>query len=76
MTFDKHIPAPQVAHPKFREMEVGDSVFIPHEGNTLSCQAYKYAATIQKRAKGKFKFVGRRVTEDGVNGIRIWRVPV
>jgi len=73
MTFDKHIPAPKSAHPKFREMEVGDSVFVPHDGTILTCKAYQCAATIQKRSD-TFRFSGRRLNENGVDGVRIWRV--
>ena len=70
--FDKSIPVPGREHPKFRDMDVGDSVFVPHEGGILKCTAYLYAATIQKRSD-VFRFVGRSVTENGVNGVRIWR---
>jgi hypothetical protein len=73
MAFDKHIPAPKVVHPKFRLMDVGDSVFVQHEGSLMTCKAYMYAATIQKRSN-VYKFSGRSVTEDGVRGVRIWRV--
>ena len=76
MSFDKHIPAPRVTHPEFRRMEIGDSVFVPHEGSILKCSAYMYAATIQKRAKSEYRFVGRSVVERGVPGVRIWRLAV
>ena len=73
MAFDKHIPAPKVTHPKFRLMEIGDSVFVPHDGPLMKCKAYVYAATIQKRSN-IYKFSGRSVTEGNVRGVRIWRV--
>ena len=53
-------------------MEVGDSVFVPHEGTTVTCPAYVYAATIQRRSD-IYRFMGRSVYHDGVPGIRIWR---
>ena len=70
--FDKDIPVPGRKHPDFKAMAVGESVFIPHEGGILKCASYIYAATIQKRSD-VYRFVGRSVTEDGVNGVRIWR---
>ena len=80
MAFDKHIPFPSAAKsgphviaPRFREMEVGDSVFSPHEGSITRCKAYMRAKTIEKRKTGGFKFVGRSVVENGVVGVRIWR---
>lgn len=72
MGFDKHIPIPKTEHPAFRDMEVGDSVFVPHEGSILQCKAYMYAATIQKRSK-QLRFTGKSVNEGGVAGVRIWR---
>ena len=70
--FDKHIPPPRIAHPKFRDMEVGESVFTPHEGGIMTCKAYQYAVTIQKRSD-TYRFMGRSVTENRVKGVRIWR---
>lgn len=72
--FDKHIPIPKHCnkHPNFKAMEVGDSVFVPHEGTTVTCPAYVYAATIQRRSD-IYRFMGRSVYHDGVPGIRIWR---
>lgn len=74
MSFDKHIELPTRGKPhvNFRAMEVGDSVFVPHEGGILKCAAYLYAKTIQKRSK-RFAFAGRTVTENNVAGVRIWR---
>ena len=71
--FDNHIPVPRVKHPDFRKMKVGQSVFIPHEGVITKCRAYLYAMTIQKRSD-QFRFAGKSVVENGVNGVRIWRV--
>lgn len=77
MAFDKHIPLPsrersEQPHPKFRDMEVGDSVFVPHDGSLMTCKAYLCAASIQKRSN-VYKFAGRSVVEDGKRGVRIWR---
>jgi hypothetical protein len=77
MAFDKHVPMPtrdKAAHPRFRDMAVGDSVFVPHpEGSIMKCRAYLYATTISKRDK-TFRFAGRTTIENGVRGVRIWRV--
>ena len=70
--FDKHIPPPSIIHPKFRDMGVGESVFIPHEGGIMKSKAYLYAMTIQKRSD-TYRFMGRSVTENRVKGVRIWR---
>ena len=70
--FDDHVPPPRNSHPPFEKMEVGQSVFVPHEGCISGCRAYNYAATIQKRSR-RYKFAGRSVTENGVSGVRIWR---
>jgi hypothetical protein len=72
MGFDKHIPIPKVQHPQFRDMDIGDSVFVPHEGSILTSAAYTYAKTIQKRDKS-YRFTGKSVTEGNTRGIRIWR---
>lgn len=70
--FDDNVPPPRSEHPQFRRMKVGQSVFVPHEGGIMSCRAYNYAATIQKRT-GLYRFSGKSVTENGVRGVRIWR---
>jgi hypothetical protein len=54
-------------------MEIGDSVFVPHDGPLMKCKAYVYAATIQKRSN-VYKFSARSVTEGNARGVRIWRV--
>lgn len=73
--FDDDVPLPTERGempPHFKQMEVGQSVFVPHEGSILSCKAYLRAATLQKRSR-RLKFSGRSVTENGVKGVRIWR---
>lgn len=80
MDFDKHIPfdkglqIPKRKHPPFLQMEVHDSLFVVHNGSILKCPAYVYAATIQKRTNKRYRFAGRSVVENGVKGVRIWRV--
>ncbi len=78
MVFDKHIAIPSLGkerepYPNFKAMDVGDSMFFPNEGSIARCGAYLYAKTIQKRSK-RYRFAGRSVTENGVNGVRIWRI--
>jgi len=76
MMIDSHIPPPRDAtaprYP-FRKMKPGDSVFYPGT-NTRERQhpAYSYAKTLQKRHG--LRFTLRSVVEDGVKGIRIWRI--
>lgn len=80
---DKNIPAPAARAGRnrstefpLREMEIGDSYF--HAGafkSTNDSRAYRAAAIIQRRQK-EYKFVGRATVENGVSGVRIWRVPV
>ena len=71
--FDNDIPLPDTQHPPFRQMSVGQSVFVPHEGGIMKCKAYMLAATIQKRSR-RYKFSGRSLIENGVRGVRIWRI--
>ena len=73
MAFDRHVPPPGKTHPAFRAMQKGESVFVPHKGSILKCGAYLYAKTIQKRNPG-YAFAGRSTNENGVAGVRIWRV--
>ena len=76
MHIDNDIPAPpnkKAPRYPFRQMKAGDSAFFPHQGSILRCKPYMTAQTIAKRDKS-FAFVGRSVVEDGVPGVRIWRV--
>lgn len=87
MIIDKDIPIPnanvrpfkgrnryQSKYP-FQQMEIGESVFYPMDGaaNTLKHTAYMAAATIQKRYP-PLRFSGRTREENGVVGVRIWRI--
>ena len=74
-TIDKNVPAPAVvslgapAKYPWRAMDVGDSFFVP--GNKAS--AMTSAAAMTARRLG-CKYTTRTVTENGVKGVRVWRV--
>lgn len=56
------------------DLEVGQSFFVPLDGKTSTgIQGALNSAAKPERAKGK-SFVTRTITEDGVEGVRIWRV--
>ena len=66
---DQNVPLPQkntfgaLKYP-FRKMEIGDSFFIPNRSSTgISTDIYKPK-----------KFTMRAVTENGVKGVRVWRI--
>ncbi|MDE1867439.1 MAG: hypothetical protein KGI08_06995 [Thaumarchaeota archaeon] len=69
---EKDIPIParrkRVKIYYWEKMEIGESKFFP--GKTLKSIVGTYAPL---RAEG-FYFVARTVTEDSVEGIRVWRV--
>lgn len=78
---DKGIPFPAIGksgrpakHP-FSQMEIGDSAFFPGATTKPSGPNGKpyRAASSYGRWSGR-KFIARSVTEDGVDGLRIWRV--
>ena len=68
---------PIAAHPKkakvskypWPDMEVGDSFFLPG----MNVAAFSGSAHTAGRRTGK-KFSLRTLTEDGVKGVRCWRV--
>ena len=70
---EKNIPIPAVAGAKkypFRKMKVGESFFVAgDEGKNM-----RVAARMHSMRNGDYKFSGRAVTEDGVEGHRLWRV--
>lgn len=74
-TIDKDVPLPLarmgVGFHAIDAMEVGDSIFI----NSGKSQAVlsSHFRTLAKARPG-WKFVTRRVVENGVAGIRVWRV--
>ena len=70
---DISLPSPKggagvVKYP-FRQLEVGQSFFVP--GKTQADLSGSIGAA--RRAMGR-KFATRRVTEDGVTGTRVWRL--
>ena len=55
----------------WKNMAVGDSVFAAgREQNTVAATG----RLIGKKHSPRRKFVTRKVTEDGVAGVRVWRV--
>ena len=73
MKIEKNIPIPESAGESkypFKDMEVGDSVFV--EGQTSQGAAMMSAKNIERRYGVKFS--ARKRTEDGVDGVRIWRI--
>lgn len=67
---DHDIPLPGRSKYPWRDMELGDSIFIQHEGtggraaNAASKYAKRTGRTITTRS----------VHEAGVTGVRIWRI--
>ena len=73
---DKDIPIPitkrrgrPTKYP-FAKMDVGDSVFFPGE----RIKGNAYMAAINYASGRDVRFKSRTVIEDGVEGIRVWRV--
>lgn len=73
ITIDKDVPMPSPAKPPpkypWRSMAVGDSFFIA--GLTVAKLAS--LAAWGRKATG-YRFTCRTVTENGVAGVRVWRV--
>lgn len=65
---DKGIPAPDRSRAKYplAAMELGDSFFVP--GKTAALVGASFARHAPK------KFAARGVTENGVKGVRVWRI--
>lgn len=67
---DTNVPMPEglvrVKYP-FSKMEIGESFFVPGiaEGRRVAGRAQHHAPK---------KFAGRTVTENGITGIRYWRI--
>lgn len=82
MQIDKHVPLPAprayrgkggVLKYPFREMVPGDSAFFPGEHKSSKHHpAFMTARNYVKRHG--WRITTRAVVEDGVKGIRIWRV--
>jgi hypothetical protein len=70
---DKSVPLPRPrphnsVYP-WQQMDVGDSFFAPCEKRGAVQSALSYAGK-----RNGFKFATRTVTENGVTGVRVWRV--
>lgn len=70
----KNVPLPKRKHGSgrrsiypFKDMDVNDSFFVPNKKVFTSNRFYE-------KNNPKTKFSIRRVTENGVKGIRVWRV--
>ena len=65
---DDGVPIPEVPKREYkypvRDLEVGQSFFVP-KGSYVT-------ASFAKLAPKKFSY--RHVTEDGVKGVRVWRI--
>ncbi len=69
IAIDKGIPFPEGrGHKKypFREMKVGDSVFVPNMTTRAS-----FNGALQSAAP--FRFTSKTMVENGVIGCRVWR---
>lgn len=71
---DRDVPVPEFVDRRpnkypWREMEVGDSIFIP------SMTAPRIGGTLHpfQRRSGR-RFTCRTCTENGVDGVRVWRI--
>lgn len=66
---DKNVPIPPKHQYKFRELEVGDSFFVP--GGDIK-HLWSLASSAQ-RTNG-FKFRMKTLRENGEQGVRVWRI--
>ena len=84
---EKSVPLPEGAHNPFkkgaskfpvRHMKVGDSFFAPgYTPASIASGLHNAAARfreISKKETVSRKFIRRSVTEDGVEGTRVWRI--
>jgi len=56
----------------FRELQVGQSFFVSDPKRFVGCR--RSASVMGLRLGNGVKFVTRTITENGVKGVRIWRV--
>jgi hypothetical protein len=66
---EKGIPTPPRSRYPLRDMEIGDSIFIPSK-TSLGFSGYVASAGKQTG----FKFSTRKAIKDGVTGLRVWRI--
>ena len=70
--FDKNVPIPPALtgpDNKYAPMEVGDSYFFPGLKNNQAAARFS-----SYRKRFGWKIATRSLTENGVQGIRVWRV--
>lgn len=77
---DKHVPLPADTRGRgrtkfpFRDMEVGDSFFVPTTGKAAHQTRSNVSSAASRSGKGSGRvFTTRDVTENGVRGTRVWR---
>ena len=74
IAIDNDIPIPEVKHRiryPFEQMQVGQSFFVPEpRSKTVRSSVGHY----QRRSDSTAEFITRTLTENGVKGIRVWRV--
>lgn len=79
---DKNVPMPEAKkanRSRWSDFEVGDSAFF--EGQVATGTKLKngfgrsaYTSAMKYAQRNKKRFSGRNVTENGKQGVRIWRV--
>ena len=81
-TIDDGIPLPhprrklESLHFAMSRLEIGQSIFVPNTGKPRLIHSQNVSAasgTLAKR-RGVGKFATRTVTENGIEGCRVWRV--
>ena len=75
MKVDNSIPIPKIrqGNKKYPWDEVkkkGDSFFVPLDGDKIN----NLHNSLNSCARAHFKATVRRVTENGIRGIRVWRI--
>lgn len=75
MLIEKNIPIPPIKRGKpsmygFRDMQVGDSIFLAGSDGRKAAIAAKVFA----HRNEEYAFRSRNVVENGIRGRRIWRV--
>lgn len=72
LQIDKNVPLPpRAGGSELDAFTVGDSTFFP--GKSIDVISAKGRVHAQRRADGR-KYTARTVTENGVSGVRLWRV--
>jgi len=74
ITIDKGVPIPKARSPRhtypLHDMKRGDSFFVPGK---RPCDLSGALKNIRDQHEG-WQFTSRSVTEDGVEGVRVWRI--